>query len=125
MASAYEEIGLDDDPLGQLHARSHGEQFLDAVRNRRFGAGGLFVMEEPEAALSFESQLALMRVMREYSAQGSQFKACSRAGSARFCLRLPRLPRCVDMRKCTSQTCRAVAFIPGLDCADAGCWPDL
>lgn len=73
MASAYEEIALEsDDPLGLLHARSHGEQFLDAVRNR-FGAGGLFLMDEPESALSFVSQLALMRVMHEYSAEGSQF----------------------------------------------------
>lgn len=73
MASAYESIGLEaDDPVGQLHTRSHGEQFLDIARNR-FGPGGLFLMDEPESALSFTSQLALMRMMHEYSDDGSQF----------------------------------------------------
>ncbi len=73
MASAYEDIGLDPgDPVGRLHARSHGQQFLDVARSR-FGPGGLFLMDEPESALSFISQLALMRMMHEYSAEGSQF----------------------------------------------------
>lgn len=70
MASAYEEI--EDDTLGGLHHRSHGEQFLDVARNR-FGAGGLFLMDEPESALSFTSQLALMRMMHDFAAEGSQF----------------------------------------------------
>jgi predicted ATPase len=73
MASAYEDIGLaGDDPVGRLHTRSHGQQFLDVARSR-FGPGGLFLMDEPESALSFTSQLALMRMMHEYSAEGSQF----------------------------------------------------
>lgn len=73
MATAYEDVLLDtDDPLRELHARSHGQQFLDAVRER-FGPGGFFVMDEPEAALSFTSQLALMAIMAEYAAGGSQF----------------------------------------------------
>lgn len=73
MASAYEDVGLGpDDPVGRLHSRSHGEQFLDVARSR-FGPGGLFLMDEPESALSFTSQLALMRMMHDYSAEGSQF----------------------------------------------------
>ena len=73
MASAYEDLGLpEEDPVGRLHARSHGQQFLDIARNR-FGPGGLFLMDEPESALSFTSQLALMRMMHEFSAEGSQF----------------------------------------------------
>lgn len=74
MASAYEDVLADagSDPLANLHYRSHGEQFLDAIRSR-FGAGGLFLMDEPESALSFISQLALIRFMHEYAAQGSQF----------------------------------------------------
>jgi len=72
MATAYEEVADGDDPMSGLHDRSHGQQFLDAVRSR-FGPGGLFLMDEPEAALSFTSQLALMRVMHEYGSQGSQF----------------------------------------------------
>lgn len=72
MATAYERIPGIDEPMGRLHTRSHGQQFLDVVRNR-FGPGGLFLMDEPEAALSFTSQLALMRVMSEYTSEGSQF----------------------------------------------------
>ena len=72
MASAYEGILDGDDPLGHLHGRSHGEQFLDVVRSR-FGGGGLFLMDEPESALSFISQLALVRFMHEFSSEDSQF----------------------------------------------------
>jgi predicted ATPase len=73
MASAYDDLDHDpDDPLGPLHVRSHGEQFLDIARSR-FGPGGLFLMDEPESALSFTSQLALMRLMHDYAADGSQF----------------------------------------------------
>lgn len=72
MATAYEAVLDSSDPLRELHDRSHGQQFLDAVRHR-FGPGGLFLMDEPEAALSFTSQLALMRVMHELALTGSQF----------------------------------------------------
>jgi predicted ATPase len=72
MASAYADLGVGGGDMGPLHDRSHGEQFLDIAR-RRFGPGGLFLMDEPESALSFPSQLALMRLMHEYSADGSQF----------------------------------------------------
>ncbi len=73
MASAYERAGSPDpDPMVELHSLSHGQQFLTAMRER-FGPGGLFLMDEPESALSFTSQLALLRVMHEYSATGSQF----------------------------------------------------
>jgi predicted ATPase len=74
MASAYEQAGSPDrpDPMIELHSESHGQQFLTAVRER-FGPGGLFLMDEPESALSFTSQLALLRVMHEYSRSGSQF----------------------------------------------------
>ena len=73
MASAYEQAGSPNpDPMVELHFQSHGQQFLTAMRER-FGPGGLFLMDEPESALSFTSQLALLRVMHEYSASGSQF----------------------------------------------------
>ena len=73
MASAYADVGLEvEDPVAHLHERSHGEQFLDVVRYR-FGPGGLFIMDEPESALSFVSQLALMAMMHEFSQEGSQF----------------------------------------------------
>lgn len=42
-----------------LHEQSHGESFL-ALVNARFGADGLYLMDEPEAALSPQRQLALL-----------------------------------------------------------------
>ena len=43
-----------------LHEQSHGESFL-ALALDRFGPCGLYVLDEPEAALSLQGQLALMR----------------------------------------------------------------
>ncbi len=42
-----------------LHEQSHGEGFLSLVLNR-FGENGLYLLDEPEAALSPSSQLALL-----------------------------------------------------------------
>jgi predicted ATPase len=42
-----------------LHEQSHGESFL-ALVNERFGKDGLYLMDEPEAALSPQRQLALL-----------------------------------------------------------------
>ena len=39
----------------------------------RFGPNGLYVLDEPEAALSLRGNLALMRRMHDLAAQGSQF----------------------------------------------------
>ncbi|MHA6758582.1 AAA family ATPase [Streptacidiphilus sp. PAMC 29251] len=54
-----------------LHERSHGESFLDLVVNR-FGPEGLYLLDEPEAALSVRGCLALLSRMHELVAQGSQ-----------------------------------------------------
>jgi predicted ATPase len=55
-----------------LHERSHGEGFL-ALALHRFGPDGLYVLDEPEAALSPQSSLALLRRMHDLVAAGSQF----------------------------------------------------
>src|SRR3954454_7164408 len=55
-----------------LHEQSHGESFLALAANR-FGADGLYVLDEPEAALSVTSALAFLAVMARSSAAGSQF----------------------------------------------------
>src|SRR5262249_15531957 len=47
-----------------LHERSHGESFL-ALANHRFSADGLYLLDEPEAALSPQGLLALMRRMAD------------------------------------------------------------
>lgn len=37
----------------EFHALSHGESFLAMLATNRFAGGGLFVLDEPEAGLSF------------------------------------------------------------------------
>lgn len=44
----------------QFHSRSHGEAFWDLVTSSRFDGKGLFVLDEPEAGLSFDAQLRLV-----------------------------------------------------------------
>ncbi|WP_245916618.1 AAA family ATPase [Nocardioides gansuensis] len=58
-------------PDPSFHELSHGESFL-AVLETRFRSGGLYVLDEPEAALSFQSTLALIGVLQRVAAQGGQ-----------------------------------------------------
>ncbi len=55
-----------------LHEQSHGESFL-AVMLNRFGADGLYFLDEPEAALSAQNCLTCLRRIHELVTQGSQF----------------------------------------------------
>ena len=57
---------------GRLHEKSHGESFISLVTNR-FGPNGLYILDEPEAALSLRGNLALIRRMHDLVADGSQF----------------------------------------------------
>jgi predicted ATPase len=57
---------------GALNERSHGESFL-AFLSSRDTERGLFILDEPEAALSFNSCLQLMVLMDSLVADGSQF----------------------------------------------------
>jgi predicted ATPase len=54
-----------------LHEQSHGESFL-ALVVERFGPNGLYLLDEPEAALSSQGQLALLRRIHELANDGSQ-----------------------------------------------------
>ncbi len=55
-----------------LHEQSHGESFLALFFNR-FGGKGLYILDEPEAALSSERQLAFIARMHELVGCDSQF----------------------------------------------------
>ena len=55
-----------------LHHRSHGESFLALVQNR-FGGHGVYLLDEPEAALSPTRQLTLLAQIHELVKQDSQF----------------------------------------------------
>lgn len=54
-----------------LDANSHGESFLRLFRSR-FVPDGLYLLDEPEAALSPRSQLALLAMIGDMVASGSQ-----------------------------------------------------
>jgi predicted ATPase len=55
-----------------LHEQSHGESFL-ALLMHRFGGKGLYILDEPEAALSPTRQLAVLRRIHELVGMDSQF----------------------------------------------------
>ena len=55
-----------------LHHQSHGESFLAIVQNR-FGGKGLYILDEPEAALSPMRLMTLMSEMNRLVRDGSQF----------------------------------------------------
>jgi predicted ATPase len=74
---------LDKDPLDgppiidsyggtSLHEQSHGESFLALLMNR-FGGQGLYVLDEPEAALSPQRQLKAIARIHELIGERSQF----------------------------------------------------
>ena len=55
-----------------LHAQSHGESFF-ALFNNRFGGKGLYILDEPEAALSPTRQMSMLTRMHQLVRQDSQF----------------------------------------------------
>ncbi|MEK3888655.1 AAA family ATPase [Bacillus sp. FSL K6-3431] len=55
-----------------LHEQSHGESFFAAFLNR-FQGKGLYIMDEPEAALSPLRQLSMLSRIHELVQQDSQF----------------------------------------------------
>jgi len=55
-----------------LDANSHGQSFLRLFQSR-FVPGGLYLLDEPEAPLSPQSQLALMVMIQDMIAQDAQF----------------------------------------------------
>ena len=54
------------------HERSHGESFLALAQNS-FRPGGLYFLDEPEAALSPQRQLTLLVEIHRCAAAGAQF----------------------------------------------------
>ena len=55
-----------------LHKQSHGESFMALVANR-FGGNGLYILDEPEAALSPSRILELMCYIHDLEKKNSQF----------------------------------------------------
>jgi predicted ATPase len=55
-----------------LHEQSHGESFMALLMNR-FHGEGLYILDEPEAALSPQRQLAVISRLNDLVNEGSQF----------------------------------------------------
>ncbi len=55
-----------------LHEQSHGESFLSLLLHR-FGGKGIYLLDEPEAALSPTRQLSVLSRMKQLIADDSQF----------------------------------------------------
>jgi predicted ATPase len=73
VATEIENLGVGDSYGGRsLHEQSHGEAFF-ALMTNRFGGNGLYILDEPEAALSPSRQLAMLVRMQELIAKNSQF----------------------------------------------------
>ena len=72
VASNIDELGIAGYYGGSLHCRSHGESFLTLVENM-FKGDGLYILDEPEAALSPRGIIRLMQRMDELVAQNCQF----------------------------------------------------
>ena len=64
-----ESFSTDRDP--RFHDMSHGESFLEILRTR-FDSPGLYCLDEPEAALSFGAQIALVGTLHDLAAAGAQ-----------------------------------------------------
>src|SRR5262249_11866920 len=55
----------------ELHKQSHGQSFL-ALASNRFGGESLYILDEPEAALSVAGALAVLAVIAELANHGAQ-----------------------------------------------------
>lgn len=72
-ASHIDEMGYKGYGGRSLHELSHGESFL-ALFMHRFSKKGIYLLDEPEAALSPARQLSLLAIMRRLEEEGgSQF----------------------------------------------------
>ena len=68
VATAEEEYGLSM----HYHQRSHGESFL-ALAQDKFLPGGLYLLDEPEAALSPQRQMSFLIEVYNVAKAGGQF----------------------------------------------------
>jgi predicted ATPase len=73
LATEIEKLGVEDSYGGtSLHEQSHGEAFLALLKHRLSG-NGLYIFDEPEAALSPKRQLSVLVLIHDLIEAGSQF----------------------------------------------------
>lgn len=72
VATAIDRIGVERAYGGRsLHAQSHGEAFLSLLQHR-FQGDGVYLLDEPEAALSPQRQLSVLTLIRRLVYHHSQ-----------------------------------------------------
>lgn len=78
-AESFYNVATEIDNLGvggygdrSLHECSHGESFIQLIQNR-FTDCGLYILDEPEAALSPQRQMSLLCLIDDLVNKGSQF----------------------------------------------------
>lgn len=72
VATQEEEYADFRHPSARYHEKSHGESFLALAQNN-LRANGLYLFDEPEAALSPQRQLTLLMEIYKCAREGSQF----------------------------------------------------
>lgn len=72
VATQEEEYSDPEHPSQKYHEKSHGESFL-ALAQSQLRANGVYIFDEPEAALSPQRQLTLLMEIYECARRGSQF----------------------------------------------------
>lgn len=72
VATKEEEYSDIAHPSQKYHEKSHGESFLALAQNQ-LKPNGLYIFDEPEAALSPQRQLTLLMEINACAKQGSQF----------------------------------------------------
>ncbi len=73
VATAIGHLGVERNyGVADLHGCSHGESFFAVLMNRLRG-NGLYVMDEPEAAISVTRQLEMLQILKQLEAGDSQF----------------------------------------------------
>ena len=73
VATTIDRLGVDYAYGGRsLHAQSHGESFMTLLKTRFLGHG-LYLLDEPEAALSPARQIEALQRLHELVLQDSQF----------------------------------------------------
>ncbi len=72
VATEVENLGVSGYGENSLHEQSHGESFLALMLNR-FHGNGLYLLDEPEAALSPQRQLAILTRIHDLVREKSQF----------------------------------------------------
>lgn len=72
VSTQVEDLGVSGYGDVSLHEQSHGESFFALIDNR-FRGQGLYILDEPEAALSPNRQLSFLGRLHELVGQNSQF----------------------------------------------------